>query len=308
MVDIAALLLTAAVGATALHAERYAGEFLNIPVGAKAYGMGGAFGPVADDASAIFWNPAGLAQIARPQVMVTHTALFGGLAAHDYLGLVVPGLAPRLALGVAWIRFAVDDIPRFSHTVGTPPQGSFGDNENAIFLTAASARKVHVVRQAIDVGFGGSVKAIYDKLDDRQATGLGLDLGLLLRHQPRHDGTLCLSLIADDIGGTAISWNTVRRTKDVRSPTYRIGTAYTQRIDRLRLAATLSFETASDALLRNRFGAELAYRRLLSFRAGNDGQGATVGAGLSFWRLTLDYGFNKHELGNSHRVSASFRL
>ena len=39
------------------------GQFLKIPVGARAKGMGGAFVGVADDPSAVFWNAAGIARI-----------------------------------------------------------------------------------------------------------------------------------------------------------------------------------------------------------------------------------------------------
>ena len=37
-----------------------AAEFLTIPVGARGIGMGSAYSAVADDISAIWWNPAGL--------------------------------------------------------------------------------------------------------------------------------------------------------------------------------------------------------------------------------------------------------
>ena len=36
------------------------GQFLKIPVGARASAMGGAFVGVADDATAVFWNAAGI--------------------------------------------------------------------------------------------------------------------------------------------------------------------------------------------------------------------------------------------------------
>ncbi len=41
-------------------ATKYAGEFMKIPVGARAIGMGGAFSAVSDDATSPYWNPAGM--------------------------------------------------------------------------------------------------------------------------------------------------------------------------------------------------------------------------------------------------------
>src|SRR5215468_8588160 len=50
------------------------GQFLKIGIGARAAGMGGAFVAVADDPSAVFWNPAGLARLDEDKtaVMVNH--------------------------------------------------------------------------------------------------------------------------------------------------------------------------------------------------------------------------------------------
>jgi len=46
-------------------------EFLTIPAGARGVALGGAFGALADDISSIWWNPAGLAAINRPQVLLS---------------------------------------------------------------------------------------------------------------------------------------------------------------------------------------------------------------------------------------------
>ncbi|MFH1619060.1 MAG: PorV/PorQ family protein, partial [bacterium] len=40
-------------------------DFLNLGVGARALALGGAYSAVAEDASGVYWNPAGLVQISR---------------------------------------------------------------------------------------------------------------------------------------------------------------------------------------------------------------------------------------------------
>ncbi|MFA6542771.1 MAG: UPF0164 family protein, partial [Bacteroidota bacterium] len=40
-----------------------AGTFLEIPVGARAIALGSAYSGIADDASSLYWNPAGAARL-----------------------------------------------------------------------------------------------------------------------------------------------------------------------------------------------------------------------------------------------------
>ncbi len=49
-----------------------AANFLTIPVGPRATGMGGAFVAVADDATSAFWNPGGISRLPRTELAVTH--------------------------------------------------------------------------------------------------------------------------------------------------------------------------------------------------------------------------------------------
>lgn len=48
-------------------------QFLKLPIGARSVGMGTAFTSVADDASCVFWNPAGLARIDSRVLALHHT-------------------------------------------------------------------------------------------------------------------------------------------------------------------------------------------------------------------------------------------
>ena len=53
-----------------LTAISFGGSPVPIGAGARALGMGGAFTAVADDATANTWNPAGMAQLERPELAI----------------------------------------------------------------------------------------------------------------------------------------------------------------------------------------------------------------------------------------------
>jgi hypothetical protein len=58
-------------------------------IGVKALSLGNAFVSVADDPSALVWNPAGLAQLPRPEALFQHENGFEGQTT-DFVGLVFP--------------------------------------------------------------------------------------------------------------------------------------------------------------------------------------------------------------------------
>ena len=66
-----------------------AASFLEIGAGARAMGMGGAYASVANDVSALYWNPAGIAWVNQVQVEVMHNEWLVDTN-YDFVGLVVP--------------------------------------------------------------------------------------------------------------------------------------------------------------------------------------------------------------------------
>ncbi len=79
------------------------GNFLRIGMGAKAVAMGEAFVAVADDPSALYWNPAGMAGFQSREVLFSHTSWLTDVNV-EYLAFVAP--VPRLADGVAGFQVA----------------------------------------------------------------------------------------------------------------------------------------------------------------------------------------------------------
>ncbi|MCK4512232.1 hypothetical protein KAW64_10865, partial [bacterium] len=106
LVLLAALLMAVPAGA----ANKYAGEFLTHGVGARALGMGSAFVGVADDATAGYWNPAGLAGLDGEAVHLMHSETFGDVVNYD-TGAYVRSLGQGSTFALTVVRLSIDDIP-----------------------------------------------------------------------------------------------------------------------------------------------------------------------------------------------------
>ena len=65
------------------------GEFMSYGAGARSLAMGAAFVGVADDASATYWNPAGLSQITRKAAALMKATLFAD-STYDFYSFVMP--------------------------------------------------------------------------------------------------------------------------------------------------------------------------------------------------------------------------
>jgi hypothetical protein len=243
------------IAASTAHATKYAGEFLKIPVGARAVGMGGAFTAVADDATAPWWNPAGLIYLPYREVIPQHAEKFGKLVNHDYLGSVLPLGGPsskQSALGLGLIRLAVDDIP-ITPRPGDLTLGQFLDDgvdgmqntydfgegdgvwqpgERILDIglyragSADMALLLSYARQdGIHWAFGGGVKFVRQSIPDTipgehvTSFGAGLDAGVL--YMPMDAATI--GVVVHDLTTTWLSWS--NGTRELIVPTIDTGVA-----------------------------------------------------------------------------------
>ncbi|HVP14764.1 MAG TPA: hypothetical protein VMS88_04430 [Terriglobales bacterium] len=252
---LALLVLAAPAGAT-----KYAGEFLKIQVGARALGMGGAFVAISDDATAPYWNPAGMVFLPYREVIPQHQEKFGNLANHDYLGGVFPLGGPKggnAALGLGLIRFAVDDIPITPRpgklipgvdfldygpdrdpTTPDPGQadGQWESGETLLLnpedmYMASSSDMAGVFSYARQRGtrlaFGGSIKfvrqSIPDTLPGQHVTsfGAGVDAGLM--YMP--SDAVTLGAVVHDLTTTYLAWS--NGSRELIVPTLDTGAAFT---------------------------------------------------------------------------------
>lgn len=92
--------------------------FEQIGAGARALGMGNAFSAMADDATAIHYNAAGLAQLRLGEVTAGYGKLYSGLKDDSAIGHGFVGAAQPLAkgrygtLGAGWLSFSLSGAYR----------------------------------------------------------------------------------------------------------------------------------------------------------------------------------------------------
>ncbi len=186
--------------------RKYSNEFLNIGVGARGLGMGGAQVATVNDVTAGYWNPAGLANVKDvPSVGVMHADYFSGIAKFDYLSLALPSQNNKRTLGFSLIRFAVDDIPNTLYLVepdGSVNYGNVQSFSNAdwafLFSYAQNIKKT----ASKTVSFGINTKIIHRTVGSfAKAWGFGLDAGLQMHGKNWHAG-----FVAKDLTTTFNAW------------------------------------------------------------------------------------------------------
>ncbi len=97
---IAADLLLAQYKSNVSNVATTAAPFLQIGVGSRAIGMGGAFVATANDASAMYWNPAGLGKLNSAELIFVHTNWLADIT-FDYAGVILPlGKIGTLGAGI----------------------------------------------------------------------------------------------------------------------------------------------------------------------------------------------------------------
>ncbi|MBI1938433.1 MAG: PorV/PorQ family protein [Ignavibacteriales bacterium] len=149
-----------------------AASFLEIPVGAKAIGMGGAFVSAANDASSLFWNPSGIASIENYEAVLSHTNWIAETS-FDFAGLVIP-FGGFGNIGFSFTSFSMDDMK--VRTVEKP------EGTGEYFSAADIAIGISYSRNLSDrfsIGFTG--KYIQQTIWHMTASAFAIDAGTEFR-------------------------------------------------------------------------------------------------------------------------------
>jgi len=263
-----------------------AGVTQQVSVGARAIGMGGAFSSIADDATAPFWNPAGLPGIGHQEISGTHADLYGASIQDDFISFVLP-LSPHHAVASDWYHSGLDD-----------PELNFAENR----FDLAYGGQFHSI-----LAVGATAKYLtrttgLDGTTVRHGGGVGMDLGALAR--PIRG--LALALVAQDVFDTRVDYadggSTVVYPRNVR-----LGASYRPRPWGV---------VAMDLDDRVHLGAEIVPIGPLSLRGGvqweKQGESETIwstGIGLKASIFRFDYANElRSDLGTTHYFGLSMQF
>ncbi len=326
LLSLASLLVSNDAGAT-----RYAGEFLRIGAGARALGMGSAFAGLADDGTAAFWNPAGLATLPQRQINAMHAEQFGSIVQYDFVSYAMPVGGPgkpRQGLAISLLRLGVSDIPdtRGLDILDQNGNGVFDypedrllvdesrfvfDSDNDLAVLLGYAREVRP-----GLSLGGTFKIVRQWLGDSlRSNGFGADVGALWVGPWGWSA----GAILRDVTTTQILWNT--GTTEFVAPSLRLGAAKSRSFRGRRHVVTTALDVQvgfSDERLASQAhvggvtfdfhpGVEYWLERTLALRAGLEARNFAAGAGVRIRKFGLDYAYLDHsDLDSSHRISGSY--
>lgn len=147
-----------------------AAKFLSIPVGARALAMGGAYTALANDASAIYWNPGGLAQVTTREVFFMHSEWLADINFDHFALALGSGNMGTFGLSVTAMTIGEMEVTTEDQPDGT---GEFFDASSFAFGLSFSRRITE------DFMIGANVKYVLEKIWSSSASGLAVDIGTI---------------------------------------------------------------------------------------------------------------------------------
>ncbi|MEK7476376.1 MAG: OmpA family protein [Candidatus Coatesbacteria bacterium] len=304
---LCAFMVTLAPSVWASGAGTTGANGVKLSSGARPESLGGAYVGLADDLSALFWNPAGLALLQSPEASFLHTA-YVAETSYDVLAYAQP-------LGAAGtVAGALNLLSYGSFGQASARGGGLMDSLSPadVFVTGAWGTAVPPFLGLDKLRLGGSVKMTFQSLTNSTESGLALTGGLLW-------DTPVEGLRA---GTTVDNAGAVITGSGLMPLAWRLGASYARDLAaRFRGVAVADTLVQLDAGFHGGLGVEVTGYDLVALRLGWRGGGAeggpTAGLGARYparimnraLLFKLDYALATHGvLGTAHRVQLGVAL
>ena len=301
----------------------YAAEVLTKGAGARPLAMGGAFAAAANDATAAYWNPAGLALVQDIEITTMHS-IQNDIQSYDFVNLALNTQSAG-SYSLSYMRLGTDGIP---YTTSSPVVlGTISYEDQAALISGGW-------KIGKQFAVGGTIKLLKTDISGSggfnsvSAFGFGSDLGVL--YKPIKE--LSIGLVARDYtGGSYIQWsNSTTSPTQVLQPSATLGLSWTEELGNREMVnnvptpvSTLSVNLDFDSLyvtkgLNNyHFGVEYWYKQFVAVRAGFESKGfqfdgddfiPSAGVGVWAYLFEIDYAFVNSPIGAIHYLSLITRL
>lgn len=299
------LLVTLILYASSLAQDAGTESVFRLGFGAKAIGMGQAFTALADDPTAVFWNPAGLEFINQQSASFFHTNLYGG-ATYDFLGYAYPTIELG-SFGFGIGRIGISDLDQRDVTDHGTVLGHFSDESYEVYFSYAKSLPWFNLTPGISVrwvrsGFSGLLEG------DLIESGVGADFGLMYK--------------PDWLGNAFIQdWSFGMNLRNLFPPQLKVGDQVdeyplTTKIGLLKiirfsgsgaLNVLIDLNHSQNRDMKLHFGSEYDFREMGRVRVGYNGSSLAFGFGGKYEMFEIDYGYGSSQYPEffdaTHRVS-----
>lgn len=279
-------------------AGRVDADFLRVEPSARTSGISGAFCGIADDLSAIIFNPAGLIQIKKTALTFTHFSSFADTN-NEYIAAAMR-LGPGTGAAAVQCGYVFDfqEIDEFGDVVGDIPNLD-------LVLTASYAMQIMP-----QVSAGANIKGFYSKLHLYQKMGAAVDAGLFVKvaESPETRAGACIQNLGAQTAYISISDPLPSNIKAGLSTKFKfegLGSALVS-VDVNRLLGKDEIPTLD-------FGLEAEAYQVIVIRAGygfrHDVANLSLGLGVLLDKIKFSYAYQPFDcLGAAHRITLDIEL
>ncbi len=271
-------------------------------VGARAMGLGNAYVAMPFDATAIYWNPAGMEHVQKKSVSFFYTNLIAETQ-YNFVGYVHPTMNFG-TIGVGALRIGTDGIKVVDEQNVSEGTTSY---QRSQFLLSYAKSLPH------SISIGVNIKLDYFSMWGSSDTGVGADLGFL--YKPDFGNAILREMsMGFNIQNLLSPRLKPLEKADVLPMNLKFGIAKPIPINSqgTKVIFFMDFEQGGgNSPFRYHTGTEYVFQDQAMLRFGMNNNQLAFGAGFSYNMFQLDYSYGKfadHPLDTSHRISltASF--
>jgi len=297
------------------------GAFLDNGLGNRAIGMGMSQVAIANDGYSAYWNPAGLVHLPETEVNTMMSSVFG-VVDQKFIGYATK-LPDGRAFSAFYTTSGVSGIVGSSYNSITGLVSATGQDftyeASAIYLsTAGSYTKLInwlfgsdvLLADYRELFIGASLKFISERLQERSASGMGVDFGLMTRLDTR----MSLGIQLQNIVSPYMAWNTAEQPAEHLPLIIKTGIGY-QLNEKTLFGLDLDIRPSEENKYLLHYGVEhnlwQTPKAGLIVRAGLDRGKFAFGLGLNYQDFKGDYAYEKAPadyMADTHRFSIGYRF